>query len=36
MRGSTAKTPGTEATLCFIVHGLMENRSGLLVDARPR
>lgn len=23
-----------EAKLCFIDHGLMENRSGLLVDAR--
>jgi hypothetical protein len=23
-----------EARLCFIGHGLMENRSGLLVDAR--
>jgi IS5 family transposase len=26
--------PGMEAKLCFIGHGLMENRSGLLVDAR--
>jgi transposase len=25
--------PGKEARLCFIGHGLMENRSGLLVDA---
>jgi transposase len=29
------KGPGMEAKLCFIGHGLMENRSGLLVDARP-
>jgi transposase len=28
------KGPGMEAKLCFIGHGLMENRSGLLVDAR--
>ena len=28
------KGPGMEAILCFIGHGLMENRSGLLVDAR--
>jgi hypothetical protein len=28
------KGPGMEARLCFIGHGLMENRSGLLVDAR--
>lgn len=29
--------PGMEARLCFIGHGLMEKRSGLLVDARlPR
>jgi transposase len=28
------KRPGMEAKLCFIGHGLMENRSGLLVDAR--
>jgi transposase len=28
------KGPGKEAKLCFIGHGLMENRSGLLVDAR--
>jgi IS5 family transposase len=28
------KGPGTEAKLCFIGHGLMENRSGLIVDAR--
>lgn len=28
------KGPGMEATLCFIGHGLMENRSGLIVDAR--
>jgi transposase len=27
------KGPGKEARLCFIGHGLMENRSGLLVDA---
>jgi transposase len=27
------KGPGKEAKLCFIGHGLMENRSGLLVDA---
>ncbi len=27
------KGPGMEAKLCFIGHGLMENRSGLLVDA---
>jgi len=27
------KGPGKEAKLCFIAHGLMENRSGLLVDA---
>jgi transposase len=26
------KGPGKEAKLCFIAHGLMENRSGLLVD----
>jgi transposase len=26
------KGPGKEAKLCFIGHGLMENRSGLLVD----
>jgi transposase len=26
------KGPGKEARLCFIGHGLMENRSGLLVD----
>lgn len=26
--------PGMEAKLCFIGHGLMENRCGLLVDAR--
>src|SRR5215469_17250589 len=26
--------PGMEAKLCFIGHGLMENRSGLLVDTR--
>ena len=26
--------PGMEAKLCFIGHGLMENRSGLIVDAR--
>ena len=26
--------PGMEARLCFIGHGLMENRSGLIVDAR--
>lgn len=28
------KGPGMEAGLCFIGHGLMENRSGLIVDAR--
>ena len=28
------KGPGMEARLCFIGHGLMENRSGLLIDAR--
>jgi transposase len=28
------KGPGMEARLCFISHGLMENRSGLIVDAR--
>lgn len=28
------KGQGMEARLCFIGHGLMENRSGLLVDAR--
>lgn len=27
------KGPGKEAKLCFIGHGLMENRSGLLVDS---
>lgn len=27
------KGPGKEAKLCFIGHGLIENRSGLLVDA---
>ena len=27
------KGPGKEAKLCFIGHGLMENRTGLLVDA---
>ena len=27
------KGPGKEARLCFIGHGLMENRSGLLVEA---
>ena len=26
--------PGMEARLCFIGHGLMENRSGLIVDTR--
>jgi transposase len=26
--------PGMEARLCYVGHGLMENRSGLLVDAR--
>ena len=31
--GSTARGPGKEAKLSFIGHGLMENRSGLLVDA---
>ena len=28
------KGPGMEAKLCFMGHGLMENRSGLIVDAR--
>jgi transposase len=28
------KGPGMEAKLCYIGHGLMENRSGLIVDAR--
>jgi len=28
------KGSGIEARLCFIGHGLMENRSGLLIDAR--
>lgn len=28
------KGPGMEAKLCFIGHGLMENRSGLIVDDR--
>ena len=28
------KGPGKEAKLCFIGHALMENRSGLFVDAR--
>ena len=28
------KGPGMEARLCFIGHGLMENCSGLIVDAR--
>jgi hypothetical protein len=28
------KGPGMEARLCFIGHGLMENRSGPIVDAR--
>ena len=28
------KGPGMEAKLCFIGHGLMENRWGLIVDAR--
>ena len=28
------KGPGMEAILCFIGHGLMENRSGLLIDTR--
>jgi hypothetical protein len=28
------KGPGMEARLCFIGHGPMENRSGLIVDAR--
>ena len=31
--GSTAKGKGKETKLCFIGHGLMENRHGLLVDA---
>lgn len=30
------KGSGMEARLCFIGHGLMENRSGLLVDAHSR
>ena len=33
MHGLHRKGPGKEAKLCFIVHGLMENRHGLLVDA---
>jgi IS5 family transposase len=28
------KGPGMEAKLCYIGHGLMENRSGLIVDIR--
>ena len=28
------KGPGMEAKLCFIGHGLMENRSGLIIDTR--
>ena len=28
------KGPGMEARLCFIGHGLMENRSGLIIDTR--
>ena len=28
------KGPGMEARLCFIGHVLMENRYGLIVDAR--
>jgi transposase len=28
------KGPGREAKLCYIGHGLMENRSGLIVDTR--
>ena len=28
------KGPGMEAKLCFIGHGLMENRCGLIIDAR--
>ncbi len=28
------KGPGMEARLCYIGHGLMENRSGLIVDAK--
>src|SRR6201993_1796279 len=28
------KGPGMEAKLCFIGHGLMENRAGLIVHAR--
>jgi len=28
------KGPGMESILCFIGHGLMENRSGLLIDTR--
>jgi len=28
------KGPGMEAKLCYIGHGLMENRSGLIVDVR--
>jgi len=34
MRGSTAKARAWKARLCFIGHGLMENRSGLIVDAQ--
>jgi hypothetical protein len=33
MPGSTARDKGKETKLCFIWHGLMENRHGLLVDA---
>ena len=29
------KAPGMEARLCFIGHGLMENRSGLIVPSTP-
>jgi hypothetical protein len=28
------KGPGMEAKLCYIGHGLMENRSGLIIDTR--
>ena len=33
MPGSIARGKGKEAKLCFMGHGLMENRHGLLVDA---
>jgi hypothetical protein len=32
-QGSTRRGKGKEAKLCFMGHGLMENRHGLLVDA---